>query len=204
MLLHSLYQDVAEWLYEIDWQVVEKSQSKATPEGSWLILTDPEGLGQQLAEQLQQQGANCILVSAGVSYEKIDQQHYQIDPSQLEHFQNLLYELDSRQNLSIIHLWSIPSTSKGETDSRDVETTELKNCASVLHLVQTLPQIDWETPPHLVLVTQGTQAVAAAPAPMQLSGTSLWGLGRVIALEYPELRCVRLDLSAQATTEDKV
>ncbi|WP_226594817.1 zinc-binding dehydrogenase, partial [Microseira wollei] len=42
------------------------------------------------------------------------------------------------------------------------------------------------------------------PAPMQLSGTSLWGLGRVIALEYPELRCVRLDLSAQATTEDKV
>ncbi|WP_226595072.1 hypothetical protein, partial [Microseira wollei] len=39
---------------------------------------------------------------------------------------------------------------------------------------------------------------------MQLSGTSLWGLGRVIALEYPELRCVRLDLSAQATTEDKV
>ncbi|WP_226594858.1 polyketide synthase dehydratase domain-containing protein, partial [Microseira wollei] len=36
LLLHSLYQDVAEWLYEIDWQVVEKSQSKATPEGSWL------------------------------------------------------------------------------------------------------------------------------------------------------------------------
>jgi acyl transferase domain-containing protein len=204
LLLHSLYQDVAEWLYEIDWQALEKSPSTPTEQKSWLIFTDPQGLGQQLAEKLQKQGANCILVSAGVSYEKIAQQHYQVDPSQLEHFQKLLSESDRQQPLSIIYLWSIQPTATGAADSRDLETTELKNCGSVLHLVQALGQRNWETQPHLVLVTQGTQAVAAEPEPMQLNGSSLWGLGRVIAQEHPELRCVRLDLSAQATIEDNL
>ncbi|ALF53425.1 polyketide synthase family protein [Nostoc piscinale CENA21] len=191
LLLHSLEQDVADWLYEIEWQAVEKSQSFAVPSGSWLILADPEGLGQQLANQLQQQGADYILVSAGISYQKIDQQHYQIDPSFPDHWQKLISAVSQHGISNIIHLWSYQEQSQNSLAA--LEQEQLLNCGSVLHLVQA----NFPTPPRLWLVTRGTQAVdSTSLQPVQLSGAALWGLGRVIALEHPELQCVRLDLAA--------
>ncbi|MFN6486362.1 MULTISPECIES: SDR family NAD(P)-dependent oxidoreductase [unclassified Nostoc] len=194
-LLHSLEQDVADWFYEIEWQAVEKGQSVAVPGGSWLILADPEGLGQQLANQLQEQGANYILVSAGVSYQEIDQQHYQIDPNLPDHWQKLISAVSQYGISNIIHLWSYQEQSQNLL--ADLEQEQLLNCGSVLHLVQAVVQANFPTPPRLWLVTRGTQAVdSASMQPIQLSGAALWGLGRVIALEHPELQCVRLDLAA--------
>ncbi|MDZ7967788.1 MAG: SDR family NAD(P)-dependent oxidoreductase [Nostoc sp. DedSLP03] len=210
-LLQSLEQDFADWLYEIEWQAVEKSQSAAVSGGSWLILTDSEGLGQRLAKQLQQQGVACILVSAGVSYQKIDRQHYQIDPSLPDHWQKLISTVSQHEKAeeqgagsrgeklptisNIIHLWSYQKRSQNSLTA--IEQEQLLNCGSVLHLVQTLLQANFPTPPRLWLVTRGTQAIDnALPQPVQLSGAALWGLGRVIALEHPELQCVRLDLAA--------
>ena len=43
-----------------------------------------------------------------------------------------------------------------------------------------------------MLVTRGAQpAGGVAPDPSQ---ATLWGLGKTIALEHPELRCLRVDL----------
>ncbi|MFN6565611.1 SDR family NAD(P)-dependent oxidoreductase [Dendronalium sp. ChiSLP03b] len=194
-LLHSLEQDVADWFYEIEWQAVEKSQSVAVPGGCWLILADPEGLGQQLANQLQQQGADYILVSAGVSYQKIDQRHYQIDPSLPDHWQKLISAVSQYPISNIIHLWSYQERSQNSLAA--LEQEQLLNCGSVLHLVQAVVQANFQTPPRLWLVTRGTQAVdSPSPQPVQLTGAALWGLGRVITLEHPELQCVRLDLAA--------
>ncbi|MUG94286.1 SDR family NAD(P)-dependent oxidoreductase [Scytonema sp. UIC 10036] len=198
LLLPSHNLDVTDWLYEIDWQALDLEQSTQAKGGSWLIFTDSQGIGQQLAEKLQQLEGDCILVSAGVKYEKRDRQHYQIDPSQPEHFQKLLLEIDSTQPLGIVHLWSI---APDETALSDLPTAELHNCGSVLHLVQALAQIREQRPPHLWLVTQGTQAVSLTSEPLRLTGSSLWGLGRVIALEYPEFQCVLVDLPVAGTRQ---
>lgn len=202
LLLQSLEQDVADWLYEIEWRAVEKSQSVAVSGGSWLILTDPEGLGQQLAKQLQQQGADCILVFAGANYQEIDQQHYQIDPSLPDHWQKLISAVSQHQINNIIHLWSHQERSQSKNSLAAIEQEQLLSCGSVLYLVQALVQANFQKPPRLWLVTRGTQAVdSASPQPVQLSGATLWGLGRVIALEHPELQCVRLDLPVQGTAQ---
>ena len=37
--------------------------------------------------------------------------------------------------------------------------------------------------------------------PLQIQHSTLWGLGRVIRLEHPDLRCVNLDLDSLATTD---
>ncbi len=41
------------------------------------------------------------------------------------------------------------------------------------------------------LITQGTQPVESLPASLAAPQAPLWGFGRVIALEHPELACVR-------------
>src|SRR5207248_2987318 len=64
--------------------------------------------------------------------------------------------------------------------------------SNVLLLVQALAKADLPHPPRLWLVTGGAQAVGEEP--VSVAQAPLWGLGRVIALEHPELRCTRIDL----------
>ncbi|MEO0408852.1 MAG: SDR family NAD(P)-dependent oxidoreductase, partial [Cyanobacteria bacterium P01_A01_bin.135] len=76
------------------------------------------------------------------------------------------------------------------------ETLE-PNCSGLLHLVQAIA--DAPQPPQLYVVTQG----AAYPPISSPDQATLWGLGRVIALEYPALRCCRMDLNPQAPAEQQ-
>jgi NAD(P)-dependent dehydrogenase (short-subunit alcohol dehydrogenase family)/acyl carrier protein len=63
----------------------------------------------------------------------------------------------------------------------------------VLHLVQALAQTEWAVMPRLWLVTQGAQAVGARAA-VQVQQSAVWGLGKVIALEHPDIHCTCVDL----------
>ncbi|MGZ9224709.1 MAG: SDR family NAD(P)-dependent oxidoreductase, partial [Anaerolineales bacterium] len=49
--------------------------------------------------------------------------------------------------------------------------------------------------PRLCLVTRGTQTVHAQPEPVSVSQSAAWGMGAVIANEFPQLHCRRIDLS---------
>jgi len=50
-------------------------------------------------------------------------------------------------------------------------------------------------------VTRGAQPVSANSQVPGVAQSSLWGMGKVIALEHPELRCVRVDLPPEAPRE---
>ena len=58
---------------------------------------------------------------------------------------------------------------------------------SALNVAQRANQQVW-------LVTRGAQAVGETPGPLNLEQAPIWGLGRAIAVERPELRCRCLDL----------
>ncbi|MBI1357398.1 MAG: SDR family NAD(P)-dependent oxidoreductase [Acidobacteria bacterium] len=64
----------------------------------------------------------------------------------------------------------------------------------VVELVQALAQSGWRDMPRLYLVTRGAVAVDPAEAVDGLDQAPLWGLGRTLALEHPELVCTRVDL----------
>jgi len=101
----------------------------------------------------------------------------------------------------VVHCWSIDAV-QAESMAVDLERVNLEGCGSALHLIQALGQSSIEEPPRLWLVTEGGvglarmdgKAEALNPSPAQ---ASLWGMGKVIALEHPELRCVRLDLDLE-------
>jgi hypothetical protein len=46
----------------------------------------------------------------------------------------------------------------------------------------------------LWLVTRGAQPVGSERRPLAVAAAPVWGLGKVIALEFPEWQCVRVDL----------
>ena len=97
-----------------------------------------------------------------------------------------LDKLVSQENWrGIVHLWSLDAKS-------EIADQELV-CGSALQLVQAIAKTQPSAPPRLWLVTRGAQAVNDEP--VSVAGSPLWGFGGVVALEHPELRCVRVDLS---------
>ena len=185
---------------------------------TWLLFSQPTGLGAQLANLLQQQGQICIFVSPGSTYQPLDTRHYLLDPTHPKDFQQLLQDVltPSICLQGIVHLWG--SLSTATTPPQTVQDTQALTCASVLHLVQALTQYqgqmpplsptDWQTQsqaptaPTLWLVTQGAQRLESDTHPIQFHQTPLWGLGRVLALEHPELACRCVDLTPSSNPED--
>jgi epothilone polyketide synthase D len=90
----------------------------------------------------------------------------------------------------VVHLGSLESSATIDEDA--VEAALVRGCDSVLVTVQTLATMGYRDLPRLSLVTRGAQMVQGGDvcAPQ----APLLGLGRVIAMEYTDLRCVRFDL----------
>jgi NADPH:quinone reductase-like Zn-dependent oxidoreductase/aryl carrier-like protein len=69
-------------------------------------------------------------------------------------------------------------------------------CRGLLGLLQALSQEGVKSTPRLWLVTAGAQSVKADEPLDGLPQATIWGLGKVIAQEFPELSCVRIDLES--------
>jgi acyl transferase domain-containing protein/acyl-CoA synthetase (AMP-forming)/AMP-acid ligase II/acyl carrier protein len=169
------------WVYELSWPSVEREEAPANGDGSngsnggngaahhgsWVIFADSSGIGERLAQTLEASGESCRVIHHDGSF----------DPTRPEHFDELLLQPGVPPCRGLIHLWSLEASAAG--DQRLV-------CGSVLLLVQALIRSGISEPPRVWLLTRGAQAVvpgeSASPAQ-----ASIWGLGRTLALEHPEL-----------------
>lgn len=175
------------WFYQLQWKKQSDSRVSPVPKDekrNWMIFADADGLGEILAKQLESNGDTCFLWPAE---EIIDSSESEI----LKKIENLLAEIPSPL-FGIVHLWSlsIPPQSSGDSKSLD-----LLGCDSVLYLIQTLAN-RFAGSPRLWLVTRGAQSVSATE-PIAVEQSPVWGLGKVISFELPELKCVRIDLDTQ-------
>lgn len=159
--------------------ILAQTPVSVTDEGDWLLLTDRGGVGQALAERLEAQGAHCRLIAEGDD-------------------QALNEALASRNWRGAVHLRGLDAQApEPDTGSRLDEQRRL--CGSALSLAQGL--INRPKPARLWLVTQGVSQQEVG-SPMTVAPASLWGLGRTIALEHPELHCTRVDLAPGASPVD--
>ncbi len=76
-----------------------------------------------------------------------------------------------------------------------------REAIAVTSIVQALARMAAPKPPRLYLVTQGAQVIGGEAGPVSIAGAPLWGLGRVIAYEHPELACKRIDVDPAAGVE---
>ncbi|ADO72617.1 SDR family NAD(P)-dependent oxidoreductase [Stigmatella aurantiaca] len=167
--------------------------------GTWLVISrDPQAAG-EWRDGLVAAGGLAVVASAGPSYEKVLEGDYRIDFTHQESFPRLLKELSAsgRDPQGVIFRASSghPETLEG------VRETVQGDAIAVTLIVQALARAAMPKPPRLYLVTQGAQAMGDDSGPVSVTGAPLWGLGRVIAYEHPELRCKRIDVGPVAGPE---
>ncbi|OKH23568.1 polyketide synthase [Hydrococcus rivularis NIES-593] len=197
---------------------------------SWLIFADKGGLAKQLAELLEAKQHACTLVFPGEEYKQQSSEQFQIDPNNPDEFQRFLNAIAQNQPslYGIIYLWSLDALDIQFLTKSGLEIDVRRGCAGVLHLIQALvkrrdkgttrqeelppspyPPVSPSSTkpnnaPRLWLVTKGAQPVKT-DGDLSTSGIAqscLWGMGKVIALEHPELNCVRIDLDPKSTENE--
>ncbi|AGC47278.1 polyketide synthase [Myxococcus stipitatus DSM 14675] len=175
------------WLYELEWRdapalPVPKAPVEAATH--CLLLADGSGVGPRLAERLQGRGWNVVTVDAK------DGGH---DRPRIE---ALLAARDVAAPLHVIDLSSLTGT------EREVPGRALSHGTRVLEWAQALVHAPKGKPTSLWLVTRGAQATAVGAPVAGLAGAVLWGLGKAIAREHPELQCRRVDLDPAAPEQE--
>ncbi|MHC4829304.1 MAG: type I polyketide synthase, partial [Planctomycetota bacterium] len=68
-----------------------------------------------------------------------------------------------------------------------------KAVLGLLHLVQALAKQEFQRRTHLVVLTQGAHRAIAQDPPTRVGARALWGLGRTIRSEQPNLHCRLID-----------
>ena len=162
----------------------------------WLIFGDKAASRDQLVELIAARGEPYILVSAGKSFERVDARRFDINPANPDDFNRRVgggMRAKVQMHFArVVHLWSLDMTPLEKTTAEKLEADQLLNCGSVVHLVQALTKHTVNA--RLWLISRGAQPVRAQPESLAVTQSPIWGLGRVIALEHPELWGGLIDL----------
>ncbi len=183
------------WCYEEQWQTVtpaSKDVSKAPQH--WLILADSQGFGVRLKAYLESKGNICTSIHSDSSGITVNGNARCIDPSQPEAFDQLFKSLNTgiKPIQRIVYCWGLDLPSTKTITHATLTRSQSVGCGGLLHLLQALFKESMAQSPQLWVLTQG--AVVADQSIPQLAQVPLWGMGRVIALEYPEIWGGLLDL----------
>ncbi|MDP3718284.1 MAG: SDR family NAD(P)-dependent oxidoreductase [Acidobacteriota bacterium] len=162
----------------------------------WLIFDDQQGLGVEVAQLLSLSGATWTLVIPGSGFSRVDDQTVTIDPTGRADYDRLLIGPDAGSISHCVYLWPANVTL---TADRTLPEAAQRLCESTLYLTQALAT--QAVAPRLAIVTRGAVSVTGEALP-GLVASPLWGMGKSIALEHPELHCLCIDLPPTPRSDD--
>jgi acyl transferase domain-containing protein/acyl carrier protein len=169
----------------------------------WLILADRGGKGQQLAERLAARGDHCALAFAHHGTNGSFEGGEMLDPRSPEDLEKFITRQTTEGPVhGVLYLWPLDAAPADQLDEAGVAGEAQSWCGGALNLVQALARHAGTQPPRLWLCTRGAQKVDIADKLLSPVAATVWGLGKVIGLEHPELRCVRLDLPPNSFADE--
>jgi NADPH:quinone reductase-like Zn-dependent oxidoreductase/SAM-dependent methyltransferase len=192
-------------------------RDEASASDRWLILADRGGEAAALAARLRARGDECVLVHASAGNSKDGNSPDRKAPAESENaarhdvvtlrsasrddqFERLLGEMRARGRplRGVVHCWSLDESIEQVADASALIGATARVTESALHLSQAMASLGDDA--RLWLVSRFAQPIVAGERVDPLAAP-LWGLGRTIALEHPELRCTRVDLAPGTPSE---
>ncbi|MCA0456391.1 MAG: polyketide synthase dehydratase domain-containing protein [Chloroflexi bacterium] len=161
----------------------------ATPTSNSLVFADTTGIGAVFAERLAEHGTHPLIVTAGASFQRLAGDRWVVNLNRRDDFTRLWDEVRSLNGLPcsrVVYLWSLDTPDAASLSAADLQAAELETSGSLLWLTQAVLASNEVAPPALWLVTRGAVS-ADNQTPVTVAQSPLWGLGRVIALEQPQL-----------------
>ena len=189
----------ASTLYALKWEATHTPAIGHTTTKNILVFTNDSALDHLLCEQLSKEGHQITSVVRGPAFRQVNQQKYEIDACSKEQFLQLASLIAEKQHHidCVIYGWGLemhPSLAESIQYSTE----------PLIYALQSLfnQKID-AMPKELFILTSGAQSVNGLEKASQLhpNQSILWGLGKTVPLEFPELLCMTIDLDPAASPE---
>ena len=177
-------------LYKFEWIQKQHSDpsSRSKPMKNWIIFTDKAGFGTQLASCFEKQGCFCELIG------------YQANT--LSNSIQRIFAKNGAEKFGLIYAWGVDAKTSSAQSSIHLDQQQELCCKGIISILQTLhgrKLLDKIS--QVWLVTKNSQIVAdnsADEEEINIVQSSLWGLGRVIAREYPQIWGGMIDIEEKS------
>ena len=181
--------DVAEgWSYAYQWEqtaTVSVETSNAEP-GRWVIFTD-RCFGRKLAVAMTQRGADCLTVCDAPEFKQVGPDEIHVRADSREDLQRVIELARPEHCRGVVYLSALDAGDANDPVGQ-------RACVAALHLVQVLSALGDPRKPRLFMVTRGAFELGIQAQPAAPAQASVWGLGRVVMNEHPDLRCALIDI----------
>jgi acyl transferase domain-containing protein/acyl carrier protein len=189
------------WLYQLSWQIKQMSNVSTVSHQNgkhWLILADDNGLGRELARQIENDGGRCHLVLCDETIKKSGKENDEID---VDLINKKLNETSSPLH-GVIYLWGISMPTLSASANTSENSIHLSGSTSLIFLIQSLAKRIAGLP-RLWIVTRGAQSVKPGEA-VAVEQSTLWGVGKVTNLELPEFKCSCIDIDPSQSNQETI
>ena len=183
--------------------MADNAVSSSSAAGWWIIFADHRDFGRNLSTLLRSSGRSCVTVTSGDHYEALGSSGFCIDPRNPDHFAQLLRDIARSRDSHIegvVYLWALDKCVNAPT-AGVLNESVLSECGNVLNLLKALAA-ESATVESLWIVTRGAECTDSSATRIELEQSPISALGSTIALEFPELRCVRIDLDPEGNKDE--
>ena len=168
-------------VYDVQWLALPSSTSGRGPIGRWLVCADAHGVADRVATRLTAAGHHVVRATA-------DQVAVE-DPSAVA-----AWLAECGPITGVLHAWAIdvPDTSILTDDT--LAAAQPQGVGALLHITRALAAS--HSTARVWVLTTNAQPAGVLPAPVSVAQSTVWGFGRALAVEHPELWGGALDLPA--------
>jgi amino acid adenylation domain-containing protein/thioester reductase-like protein len=174
----------------------------------WLLFVDDGAAGRasagaELARRLRGRGDRVIEVTPGAEFRQIDSTRFQVRVGDAKDMNRLVGEVSKQAPhlAGVVHLWSIDAGPTEAMTSDALMSSVMPSCVGVLQLIRSLALAERLVADGIWLVTRMAQPIEKRAGTLDVTQSPLWGLGKVIASEYRNLRCWLVDLTTCSDEE---
>jgi acyl transferase domain-containing protein/acyl carrier protein/NAD(P)-dependent dehydrogenase (short-subunit alcohol dehydrogenase family) len=190
--------DAAEkWLYATNWK---RTNPLPQPEfgnnsfaGSWLVFSEPDGVGAELTSRLRQSGQAVYEARRGKVFQQNGTGSVTLNAGNQEDYQRLLQALGDNFPQRIIYAWDF---------SRDTELSLAAGFDSLIYLAQALASSEKAASVRLALITSNLHRVMDEESGSD-SEAAMLGIVHVVPKEAPMIKCQNIDLDEQHLEANK-
>lgn len=189
--------------HEIGWfpQKLE-ARPKKTNVGPFLIFKDDQGLSDRMITQLKFGGEEVIEVAFGKSYQRLNNNFYEIEGN-AEDYLRLLNDLKTTGSLRILHLLTLSGANE-VNDLDRLEERQKKGIFSLFYLVKALARQRFTEKISFYLIADYANEVTKEEVKLNPLNAAFFGLGKVVAQEYENWKVRCIDIDAGVTTDEVI
>ncbi|WP_432409139.1 amino acid adenylation domain-containing protein [Wukongibacter sp. M2B1] len=176
-----------------------KEQNKTLGKASVLIFKDKLGKGNEVKNRLSRENIDVFEVSIDKKFERISEYEYRIS-NNLEDYKYLFEELKEKGITHILHMWTLESHKQVDSIQKLDESLRL-GIYSLFYMTQAINEAGIDEDIQIILISQNVDRVTNKESIIQPENAPLFGLGKVIRWEHPNLKIRTIDFDEDCGIE---